>query len=122
MSTSIRKEQKNGTATPSTKATGVKPQLEQQQAKKPTLEERIQRVEELRSLTGKRQRTVETLHNIRTFQFGSDDNCTLMLTDSQGMRFTTNNSTLISILSDYFVSVLSDKVSALDEEILSFKL
>ena len=123
MSTSIKKDQKNGTTTPGTRATSSKLQpAKKQNTSKPTLEERIQRVEDLRSLTGKRQRTVETLHDLRTFQFGSDENCTLVLTDSQGMKFATNNSNLILMLSDYFISILSDKVSALDDEILGFKL
>lgn len=126
MNTQIKKEQKNGTikaSTPTLKTNSSKPQTKSKQENaKISLEERIQKVDELRSLTGKRQRTVETLHQLRTFQFGSDENCTLVLTDSQGMKFATNNSNLISMLSDYFVALLNDKVSALDDEILAFKL
>lgn len=126
MTTQIKKEQKNVTTkanTPTVKANNSKPQTQSKQENaKLSLEERIQKVEELRSLTGKRQRTVETLHQLRTFQFGSDENCTLVLTDSQGMKFATSNSNLISMLSNYFVALLNDKVSALDDEILAFKL
>lgn len=125
MNTQIKKEQQNGATKPAqnAKARTTKPQAQKKQdASKLTLEERIQKVEELRSLTAKRQRTVDTLHDLRTFQFGSDENCTLVLTDSQGMKFATNNSNLISMLANYFVSILGDKVSALDDEILAFKL
>lgn len=126
MSVQIKKDQKNGAtkpAAPKTKSQSAKPQMQKKEdSTKLTLEERIQKVDELRSLTQKRQRTVDTLHDIRTFQFGSDENCTLVLTDSQGMKFATNNSNLISMLADYFTAILGDKVSALDDEIMAFKL
>lgn len=122
----VKKDQKNGTektAIPDVKAPIVKPGPEKQQnAVKPSLEERIQRVEELRSLTGKRHRTIETLNNLRTFNFGSDDSCVLMIQDSQGHKFQTSNSNLVSLLKDYLQATLGDKVSALDDEIMGFKL
>ncbi len=89
---------------------------------KPSLEERIQRVEELRSLTMKRQRTVETLHNVRTFSFASDDSCILTLKDSKGQSFETSNTNLVNLLTGFLTTLLSDKVSSLDDEILEFKL
>lgn len=108
---------------PDVKAPITKPQNEKlAEAVKPSLDERIQKIEELRSLTGKRQNTLNTLHNLRGFTFASDENCKLMLMDSQNNRFETNNTNLITLLTSYFVAVLSDKVSALDDEILSFKL
>lgn len=124
MSTTVKKEQKNGvTKTPTVKAAIQKPATDQpKEQPKLSLEQRIQKVEELRSLTGKRQRTVETLNNLRTFQYGSDENSTLIITDSQGMKFATSNSNLIGMLSEYFVHLLGDKVSALDDEILGFQL
>lgn len=125
MKQQIKNEQKNGTVKatqPNVAAQVTKPQVKKEEANKPTLEERIQRVDELKALTLKRQRTIETLHNVRTFNFASDDNCVLSLVDSQGAKFQTNNSNLISMLKDYFVALLNDKVSALDDEILGFKL
>lgn len=125
MKQQIKNEQKNGiakAAQPNVIAPVTKPQPKKDEAEKPSLEERIQRVDELKALTLKRQRTIETLHNVRTFNFASDDNCVLSLVDSQGAKFQTNNSNLISLLKDYFVALLNDKVSALDDEILAFKL
>lgn len=98
------------------------PQSKREDLPQPTLEKRIQKVEELRSLTEKRQRLIATLNQLRTFNFASDDNCNLMLTDGQGQKFHTSNSTLIGLLKDYFMSLLNDKVSALDDEIMAFKL
>lgn len=122
----VKKNQKNGTektAIPDVKAPIVKPEPEKQQSMvKPSLEERIQRVEELRSLTGKRHRTIETLNNLRTFNFGSDDSCTLAIHDSQGHKFQTGNSNLVSLLKEYLQARLNEKVSALDDEIMEFKL
>lgn len=98
------------------------PQPKKEETAKPSLEDRIQKVEELRSLTYKRQRTIDILHQLRNFQFASDDNCVLMLSDGQNQKFQTNNSNLIALLRDYFTSLLNDKISALDDEILNFKL
>ncbi len=121
----VKSNQKNGAASKTNTPAQTQKVSETSTAKqqpKVSLEDRIQKVEELRSLTGKRQRTVDTYHQLRTFQFGSDENCTLVLTDSQGQKFATNNSALISMLTDYFATLLNDKVSELDDEILTFKL
>lgn len=126
MTTNLKKDQKNGVAKPQmpdVKVPITKPQTEKKaEAAKPTLEERIQRVEELRSLTMKRQRTVETLHNVRTFSFASDDSCVLTMKDSKGQSFETSNTNLINMLTGFLTTLLSDKVSSLDDEILEFKL
>lgn len=118
-----RKDQKNGTEkdiVPNVVVPITKP-LPENKAKI-TLEERIQRVEELRSLTMKRQYTIGTVHNLRSFHFASDDSCNLVLTDSQGHKFQTGNTNLIALLKDYLEKVLNDKVSALDDEILAFQV
>lgn len=126
MSTVVKKNQANGTEKPNIPnvvAPKTLPQPEKpQNATKVSLEERIQRVEELRSLTGKRHRTIETLNNLRTFSFGSDDSCVLMIQDSQGHKFQTGNSNLVTLLKEYLQARLNEKVSALDDEILDFKL
>ena len=126
MTTNLKKEQKNGVAkqnVPDVKAPIAKPQTEKVvEPVKPSLDERIQKIEELRSLTTKRQNTLNTLHNMRGFTFASDENCKLVLMDSQNNRFETNNTNLITMLTSYFMSVLGDKVSVLDDEILNFKL
>ncbi len=89
---------------------------------KSTLEAIIQKADELRGLTTKRQRTIDTYNQIRTFTFSSDENCVLTIVDSQGAKFQTNNSNLINLLKEYFAKILGDKVSALDDEILNFTL
>ena len=105
------------TGAPNTKAPIVKPETAKKAATaKPTLEERIQRADELRSLTLYRQRTVETLHNIRTFSFASDDSCVLILKDSKAQSFETGNTNLINLLTAYLTTLLNNKVSALDDE------
>ena len=122
-------EQKNGTtkqAMPDVKAP-VQPPQQTQTAKssevsKPSIEDRIQKVEELRSLTAKRHRTINTLHQLRAFHFASDDTCILTIMDSQRQKFETGNSNLIALLKNYLEAVLADKVSALDDEILDFKI
>ncbi len=125
MKQQIRNDQKNGIdkTAPAVTAPIAKPAPHKEdKATKPSLEERIQRVEELRSLTMKRQRTVETLHNVRTFSFASDDSCVLTLKDSKGQTFETSNTNLINMLTGFLTTLLNDKVSSLDDEILEFKL
>ncbi|MBN8669394.1 MAG: hypothetical protein J0L80_01825 [Chitinophagales bacterium] len=125
--TLVKNGSKNGTDTrvpaPQQAPTPIAPAAKPSETtKQPTLETIIQKAEELRGLTAKRQRTIETHNQIRTFSFSSDDNCVLTIADSQGHKFQTNNSNLINLLKDYFVTILADKVSALDDEILAFKL
>lgn len=111
------------TAAPNVQVPITKPQtVKKLETTAPSLEERIQKADELKSLTVKRARTIKTLHHIRTFSFASDDNCTLTITDSERQEFETSNSNLISLLKEYLIKVLSDKVSELDDEILAFNL
>ncbi len=112
------------TAIPEIKTAIPAPQQPKKEAatKQPTLDDRIQRIEELRALTLKRQRLIATLNQLRSFQFASDDNCVLSIADGQAQKFVTNNSNLIGLLRDYFTTLLNDKISALDDEIMNFKL
>lgn len=125
----VKDEQKNGTTKqdmPHVKAPLQAPlppaPAKQAETVKPTIEERIQKVEELRSLTAKRHRTINTLHQLRAFHFASDDTCVLTIMDSQRQKFETGNSNLIALLKSYLEAVLADKVSALDDDILDFKI
>lgn len=128
MKTLIKTEQKNGTAhsnTPDVKA--IIPVPEKQEAKKAQsgvsdIEARIMKVEELRSLTTKRQKTVTTLHELKSFQFAADDSCFITIADSQNRKFQTGNSNLVTLLRNYLEAVLNDKISALDDEILAFTI
>lgn len=124
MSTAVKKNQKNGvdTKAPDVKAPQTKPATAKKEAKPVTLEDRIQKVDELKSLTEKRHRTISTLHNLRSFNFGSDDSSVLVISDSQGHKFQTGNTNLVSLLKDHLETLLNDKVSALDDEILGYQL
>ncbi len=124
MSTAVKKNQRNGEdkKAPSVKVPQTKPATAKKEVKPVTLEERIQKVDELKSLTEKRYRTITTLHSLRSFSFGSDDSSVLVISDSQGHKFQTGNTNLVNLLKDYLEVLLNDKVSALDDEILQFSL
>lgn len=126
MSVPTKNGQKNATAkakAPGVKATVTKPKTDKKaEAKTLSLEERIQKADELKSLTLKRERTIKTLHHIRTFSFASDESCVLTISDSENQKFETSNSNLVNLLKDYLIKVLSDKVSELDDEIMAFNL
>ncbi len=125
----IKTEQKNGTAAankmPDVKAKPVKPaphNAKKETVVKPSLEERILKADELKSLTVKRAKTNETLHHIRAFSFNSDDSCTLTLEDSSRQMFETSNSNLINLLREHLIDLLTNKVAELDKQILAFNL
>ncbi|MEZ5016070.1 MAG: hypothetical protein R2800_03405 [Flavipsychrobacter sp.] len=123
--TAVKKNQRNGvdTKAPKVQVPQTKPvPTAKQEAKPLTLEERIQKVDELKSLTEKRHRTITTLHGLRSFNFGSDDSCVLVISDSQGHKFQTGNTNLVTLLKDHLEVLLNDKVSALDDEIMGFKM
>lgn len=124
MNTTVKKNQRNGadTKAPKTVAKITKPESTNKQDKPITLEEKIQKAEELKSLTEKRHRTITTLHGLRSFNFASDDSCVLVISDSQGHKFQTSNTNLVSLLENHLERLLNDKVSALDSEIMGFKL
>ncbi len=98
-------------------------------AKKPSitspevlLEERIQRVTELRGITAKRARSLETLNKLRTFKYAGDDSCTLEIRDAAGNRFGTGNSNLIALLSEHLEGLLQGKLTELNQQIVDFSL
>ncbi len=123
MSTAVKKNQTNGAKTkaPNVKVQPAKP-ASSKKDQPVSLEERIQKADEFKSLTEKRHRTISTLHSLRSFNFGSDDSCVLVISDSQGHKFQTGNTNLVSMLKNHLEALLSDKVSALDDEIMEFKL
>lgn len=108
------KEQSTAKATPVKVVTPPKPKF--------SLEERINRVKLLDGLTNKRQKVVQTLTDLRKFQFSSDDSCDLELNDSSGKEFRTSNSNLIGMLTSHLESLLQGKVKELDEQIIDFEL
>lgn len=123
MSTAVKKNQRNGvdTKAPDAKVQPAKP-VSSQKEQSVSLEERIQKADEFKSLTEKRHRTISTLHGLRSFNFGSDDSCVLVISDSQGHKFQTGNTNLVSMLKNHLEALLNDKVSVLDDEIMGFKL
>ena len=101
----------------------IKKEVEKEKPKpKFSLDERIQRIEEVRSLSLKRAKTIGTLGELRKFQFAQNESCTLEISDSANNMFSTGNSNLISLLSNHLLNLLQDKVKELDAQILNFDL
>lgn len=125
----VKKEQQNGQDKPGAPAIAVvpKPAVQADAQKKPepakqSIDDRILKIDQLRSLSVKRQRTVQTLNELKGFHFAADDSCTLTIEDSQRHSFETGNSNLIGMLKNYLEALLNDKISALDDEILNFQI
>lgn len=89
---------------------------------KVSVEEKIQKVQELGGLTAKRARTVETLNKLRQFQFSSGDSSRLKIIENGGSSFETSNSNLIEMLSSNLQEILNQKIKELDAMILAFEV
>ncbi len=88
----------------------------------PDINERMQKVEQLRGVIGKREMVVDTLNNLKTFSFSASDSCQLIIQDSEEKKFSTFNSNLIGLLSEHLRGLLETKKADLDQQILSFEL
>ncbi len=87
-----------------------------------SIEEKMQRIEELKGLSGKRMLTVETLNNLKTFSFASSESAQLVIKDSEGKEFSTFNSNLIGLLTEHLRIMLEQKKAEIEAAILEYSL
>lgn len=124
MKPELKNEQKNGLEKSNIPNVATLPKPEQKKAEpaKQTIDDRILKIEQLRSLSVKRKKALDTLNELKAFTFAADDSCTITIEDSQRHSFESGNSNLIGLLKNYLETLLNDKISALDDEILSFQI
>ncbi|MBK5215114.1 MAG: hypothetical protein JJE55_15825 [Flavobacteriaceae bacterium] len=98
--------------------TVVKEEKVEEAARKLTLEERIQRVEDLSMLIDRWKTLNDSRRKLQTFQIGADSlSSVVSLKDANGNEFKTSNSAVISSVIDEMKRTLDVKVRDVEEQI-----
>lgn len=96
--------------------TVVKEEKVEEAARKLTLEERIQRVEDLSLLIDRWKTLNDSRRKLQTFQIGADSlSSVISLRDSNGNEFKTSNSAVISSVIDEMKRTLDVKIHDVEE-------
>ena len=98
--------------------TVVKEEKIEEAARKLTLEERIQRVEDLSMLIDRWKTLNDSRRKLQTFQIGADSmSSVISLRDSNGNEFKTSNSAVISSVIDEMKRTLDAKIHDVEAQI-----
>jgi hypothetical protein len=101
-----------------TTLTVVKEEKVEEAARKLTLEERIQRVEDLSMLIDRWKTLNDSRRKLQTFQIGADSlSSVISLRDANGNEFKTSNSAVITSVIDEMKRTLDAKVHDVEEQI-----
>jgi len=93
--------------------------VEKEEVRKPTLEEKIQRVEDLTLLIDRYRALAESRRKLQTFQIGADSlSSTILLRDAAGNEFRTSNSSVITTVIDEMKRTLDAKVREVETLII----
>ena len=84
----------------------------------PSLEKRIQKVEDLSMLIEKWRKLTDTNRNLQTFSLGADGmGATVFLRDASGKEFKTSNTPVVSAVMDEIKSTLDEKIKEVENQI-----
>ena len=84
----------------------------------PSLEQRIQKVEDLSMLIEKWRKLTETRRNLQTFSLGADGlGATVFLRDASGKEFKTSNTPVVSAVMDEIKSTLDERIKEVETHI-----
>jgi hypothetical protein len=98
--------------------TVVKNEPEVEQPRKLSLDEKIQRVEDLTMLIDRWRTLNESRRKLQTFQIGADSlSSVILLRDAAGNEFKTSNSSVITSVIDEMKRTLDGKVKEVEEQI-----
>ena len=87
--------------------------------RKLTLDERIQRVEDLSLLIDRWKTLNDSRRKLQTFQIGADSlSSVILLKDAAGNEFKTSNSSVITSVIDEMKRTLDGKVKEVEEQII----
>ena len=96
---------------PASKPVATMTIVEKEEVRKPTLEEKIQKVENLTLLIDRYRALAESRRKLQTFQIGADSmSSTILLRDAAGNEFRTSNSAVITTVIDEMKRTLDVKV------------
>ncbi|MGV8092058.1 MAG: hypothetical protein AB2L24_09375 [Mangrovibacterium sp.] len=95
-----------------------KEEKEQGTLEVPSLEKRIQKVEDLSMLIEKWRKLTETRRNLQTFSLGTDGlGATLYLRDASGKEFKTSNTPVVSAVMEEIKTTLDAKIREVEDQI-----
>ena len=98
--------------------TVVKEERIEEAARKLTLEERIQRVEDLSMMIDRLRNLTESRRKLQTFQIGADSlSSVISLRDANGNEFKTSNSAVITGVVDVMKRTLDVKIAEVEQNI-----
>lgn len=84
----------------------------------PSLEKRIQKVEDLSMLIEKWRKLTDTQRNLQTFSLGADGmGATVFLRDASGKEFKTSNTPVVSAVMDEIKTTLDEKIKEVENQI-----
>lgn len=86
------------------------------------LDDRIQKFEKLRGLATQRERLTQTLSELTKFNYNQDDSSSFYLRDSRNLEFKTTNTNLIKLVTTHLQSILEQRKSEIEEQIMRFEL
>lgn len=85
-------------------------------AEVPSLNERIQKVEDLSMLIEKWRKLTDTRRNLQTFLLGADGmGATVFLRDASGKEFKTSNTPVVSAVMEEIKSTLDEKIKEVED-------
>ena len=97
---------------------GVVKKEEKVTAEVPSLEKRIQKVEDLSMLIEKWRKLTETRWNLQTFSLGADGmGATIFLRDASGKEFKTSNTPVVSAVMEEIKTTLDGKIKEVEAQI-----
>ena len=84
----------------------------------PSLEKRIQKVEDLSMLIEKWRKLTETRRNLQTFSLGADGlGATVFLRDASGKEFKTSNTPVVSAVMEEIKTTLDERIKEVETQI-----
>ena len=83
-----------------------------------TLEQKLEKVDELNRIIAKYQRLIEARKNLNTFKIGSDGlNLTITIKDASGQEFKTSHNVVVETVLSTVRQILNERISDVEKDI-----
>ena len=83
-----------------------------------TLEQKLEKVDELNRIIAKYQRLMEARKNLNTFKIGSDGlNLTIIIKDASGQEFKTSHNVVVETVLSTVRQILNERISDVEKDI-----
>ena len=83
-----------------------------------TLEQKLEKIDELNRIIAKYQLLVAARKNLNTFKIGSDGlNLTILIKDASGQEFKTSHNLVIQTVLDSVKTILNEKIKEVEKDI-----